>query len=173
MQVSVSSRREDVSSFAVSFDRSCGCNVAGSWNNTGSCDTVTGQCRCKVNVEGQHCDLCKPGHFDLQMDNEFGCLPCFCYGHSSVCMSAQGFSKYSIDSLFSRDTEKWTAATRSGTVVPFQYNAITKNIGVKANDREAVYFLAPEKYLGDQKSSYNQYLSFSLRIGEEGGKFCH
>lgn len=86
-------------------------------------------------------------------------------------MSAQGFSKYSIDSLFSRDTEKWTAATRSGQEVPFQYNAITKNVGVKASDREAVYFLAPEKYLGDQKSSYNQYLSFSLRIGEEGGMF--
>ena len=149
-------------------NRSCGCNEAGSWNNTASCDTVSGQCRCKANAEGQHCDICKPGHFDLTFENEFGCLPCFCYGHASVCRSAAGYSKFSIDSVFARSAEKWKSALKSGQDVQLQYNAITKNIGVRASGTESVYFIAPDEYLGDQKASYNQFLSFRLRIGEEG-----
>jgi len=149
--------------------KSCGCDEAGSWNNTASCDPVTGQCRCKGNVEGQHCDICKPGHFDLNMDNEFGCLPCFCYGHSSVCRSAPGYSRDSVDSTFSRDSEQWTIRTKSGELILAQpYQPVTRNLGVRAKGREPVYFLAPQKFLGDQKASYNQFLTFTLRIAEEG-----
>ena len=70
--------------------------------------------------------------------------------------------------MFSRDSEKWTTATKSGDHHSSQYNMITRNIGVKSHSRDALYFIAPSKYLGDQKSSYNQFLTFTLRIGEEG-----
>jgi coxsackievirus/adenovirus receptor len=148
--------------------RACGCNIAGSWNNTASCDQTTGVCRCKANVEGQHCDKCRPGFFDLKLDNEFGCLPCFCYGHSSVCTSAPGFSMHTIESSFNRDNERWTAKDRNGREIAYQYNSNEKNIAVSSVTREPVYLIAPDKYLKDQKASYNQFLSFSLRIGEEG-----
>lgn len=49
------------------------------------------------------------------------------------------------------------------------HNTITKNIGVRVEVEDA-YFKAPDRFLGDQKASYNQYLSFVLRIGERGAK---
>ena len=50
----------------------CSCDERGSVNNNPSCDVVTGKCRCKANVEGDRCDRCKPGFFNLQTSNDFG-----------------------------------------------------------------------------------------------------
>lgn len=43
---------------------------------------------------------CKPGFFNLESSNPRGCTPCFCFGHSSVCTNALGYSVYSITSTF-------------------------------------------------------------------------
>ena len=43
---------------------------------------------------------------------------------------------------------------------------LSHSIGVTAPGEEAVYFLAPERYLGDQRASYNHLLQFRLRIGD-------
>lgn len=43
---------------------------------------------------------CKPGFFNLESSNPRGCTPCFCYGHSSVCTNAVGYSVYSVTSTF-------------------------------------------------------------------------
>lgn len=45
---------------------------------------------------------CKLGYFNLDENNPQGCTPCFCYQHSSVCDSADGFSVHAIKSDFSR-----------------------------------------------------------------------
>lgn len=148
--------------------RPCGCNIAGSIGNNPTCDPVTGVCRCKDNVEGQRCERCKPGFFDLKTINEFGCLPCFCYGHSSLCRSAPGYSSVLIESTFARDRERWNAIDYYGREVPTSFNAVEQHISISAPGSETVYFSAPARFLGDQRSSYNQFLSFVLRIGEEG-----
>ncbi|RWS10044.1 laminin subunit gamma-1-like protein [Dinothrombium tinctorium] len=152
--------------FSVSGCKSCECNLAGSVGE-GECDPVYGRCRCKPNVEGQRCDTCKPGFFDLQADNEFGCLPCFCFGHSSVCYSTAGYSKYSIESTFNRDDERWTAKERDGRTVETVYNPLTGTLSVRAERDETIYFVAPERYRGDQRGAYNQHLYFTFRIGDE------
>lgn len=71
----------------------CGCNIAGSIYNQPHCDPISGICSCKENVEGRQCHECKPGFFNLHEDNEYGCTPCFCYGHASVCTTTFGYSK--------------------------------------------------------------------------------
>ncbi|XP_078675414.1 usherin-like isoform X2 [Branchiostoma floridae x Branchiostoma belcheri] len=49
----------------------CGCDPAGSTNT--SCNPNTGQCECKLFVEGDKCDTCVAGSSNLQESNPFGC----------------------------------------------------------------------------------------------------
>ncbi|PSN35327.1 Laminin subunit gamma-1, partial [Blattella germanica] len=154
--------------FSAQGCKPCGCNAAGSLENKPRCDPYTGVCQCKENVEGKRCGGCKPGYFNLDEENEFGCTPCFCYSHSSVCRSAPGYSKVEIESMFARGADRWSGQDYRGNSLAIQYNGITQAIGASAPGRDPVYFVAPDKFLGDQRASYNQDLSFKLRIGEHG-----
>lgn len=44
----------------------CSCNVSGSIENF--CDTHTGQCPCKMGVEGLQCDECTDGFYGISTD---------------------------------------------------------------------------------------------------------
>lgn len=66
-----------------------------------------------------------------------------------------------------RGSERWSASV-AGNPIPLHYDALTQTISATALDRDNVYFLAPDKFLGDQRASYNQHISFILRIGEAG-----
>ncbi|XP_074027988.1 laminin subunit gamma-1 isoform X2 [Leptinotarsa decemlineata] len=146
--------------------KSCGCSEMGSFGNEPRCDAYSGSCYCKENVEGKRCRECKPGFFNLEYQNKFGCTPCFCFGHSSSCKSATGYSKYVIESSFSRSDEKWTANNQMRDDVNLKYDPYTRSIGVKAFNDEVIYFVAPRRFLGDQRASYNQKLEFTLRIND-------
>lgn len=67
-----------------------------------------------------------------------------------------------------KGAEKWTAEDQYGRTVNVQFNALSGSIGARSTGSESVYFLAPERYLGQQRASYNQLLKFTLRIGEPG-----
>lgn len=70
--------------------------------------------------------------------------------------------------MFARSNEKWAAEDYSRRPVPISYNGQTQTIGVHSLGREPVYFLAPNRFLGDQRASYNQDLEFRMRVGEAG-----
>jgi len=145
--------------------QACNCLVEGSLHNTPNCDVNTGNCDCKQNVEGQRCEICKPGHFEISEDNEFGCTPCFCYGHTSQCYRANGFNQKVISSDFSRGDEGW-ASLEAGQSSPVRFDSFAKLIGVQSL-AESAYFSAPAEYLGDQRAVYNHYIRFKLRIGPQ------
>lgn len=132
--------------FSSTGCKTCGCFTPGSLYNEPNCNPYTGECSCKENVEGKQCNECKPGFFNLDLNNNFGCTPCFCYGHSSECSSAQGFSKYLLESPFAKSAERWRAQDDYGRSVKIKYDAFSQGIGVQAENEETIYFLAPDRY---------------------------
>ncbi|XP_028177669.1 laminin subunit gamma-1 isoform X2 [Ostrinia furnacalis] len=147
----------------------CGCEEAGSYANSPQCNPDTGVCVCKQNVEGKRCRECKPGFFNLDINNEFGCTPCFCFGHSSQCSSAPKYQAHELSAHFIRDSERWGAEDDQRRPAPLMFNANTQNIAVQSNGPEIIYFLASHQFLGDQRPSYNHDLKFTLRLGEARG----
>ncbi|XP_017028327.1 laminin subunit gamma-1 [Drosophila kikkawai] len=142
----------------------CGCDGRGSHENTPACDAESGICYCKENVEGRRCNECKPGFFNLDKINRFGCTPCFCYGHTSECQTAPGYSIVSVASNFNKFKERWTAIDLNQREVDIKYNQYSRSIGTTAQGNEHVYFQAPDRFLGDQRASYNRDLKFKLQL---------
>ncbi|CAL1525836.1 unnamed protein product [Lymnaea stagnalis] len=71
----------------------CNCETVGTINQSTSCNQTTGQCPCKVNVNGPRCDTCKTGFYQLEIANVRGCKPCNCSLVGSVdnqCHSQSG-----------------------------------------------------------------------------------
>ena len=69
---------------------SCNCSVEGTppllWHK---CNNNTGVCSCKLNVEGNNCDRCKSGFFNLSQSNPQGCEQCACDTKGTVGGSGQ------------------------------------------------------------------------------------
>ena len=57
----------------------CNCNPIGSVDDT--CDTVTGQCKCKSGVTGVSCDQCISGYHSFSIN---GCQECSCSKIGSI-----------------------------------------------------------------------------------------
>nr|XP_021399181.2 LOW QUALITY PROTEIN: laminin subunit gamma-3 [Lonchura striata domestica] len=142
--------------------RPCSCDPAGS---VGTCDPTTGHCTCKERVEGHLCNRCQPGWFNLQPHNPIGCTSCFCYGHSSACRAADGYEETYILSDFSQGLEGWAATAPGTTDLPLRWAG--REIITEWHGEESVDFLAPEKFLQNQRLSYGQLLS--LLLGVENG----
>ncbi|XP_070532708.1 laminin subunit gamma-1-like [Ptychodera flava] len=159
--------KEDFYDFSVTGCRPCACLEAGSINNDPTCESDNGVCACKENVEGINCDRCKPGHFNLQADDSLGCTACFCFGHASICTSASGFVEDAIEHQFDRGNSGWTGEGSRGEEVPISWTIFTGAIGLQAPDIYPYFFVAPDDFLGDQKFSYGQELSFSFRVGND------
>ena len=148
----------------------CNCDARGSFDNAPSCDPESGLCLCKENVEGRHCRECKPGFFNLDQENKFGCTPCFCYGHTSECQSASGYSIVSTTSNFNKHKEKWSALDNRNRVIDLKYSQPRQSIGViNQGGNDFIYFLAPDRFLGDQRASYNRFMKFKLQLSKQRG----
>uniref|UniRef100_A0A8B9EXT8 Laminin subunit gamma 2 n=1 Tax=Amazona collaria TaxID=241587 RepID=A0A8B9EXT8_9PSIT len=139
----------------------CACDPAGS---TGDC--LSGRCVCKASTTGQQCERCKRNFYNLDARNPAGCSPCFCYGHSAVCISADNHSVYNITSTFHQD---WQGVHKSGSPAQLQWSPRHQDAFIPSRRSEPTYFVAPTKFLGNQQLSYGQTLSFDYRL-DRGGR---
>ncbi|XP_048169508.1 laminin subunit gamma-2 isoform X2 [Corvus hawaiiensis] len=142
----------------------CECDPAGS---TGDCHS--GRCVCKESATGERCQRCKRHFYNLDARNPAGCSPCFCYGHSVTCISADNHSVHNITSTFQQGTEGWRGVHESGSPAQLQWSPRHQDAFIAARRSEPIYFVAPAKFLGNQQLSYGQMLSFDYRL-DRGGR---
>ncbi|XP_078319283.1 laminin subunit alpha-2-like isoform X3 [Crassostrea virginica] len=155
--------------YGYPYCKPCPCNSAG----TLSSRQCSGNCVCKENVEGFKCDRCKRGFFNLNVDNPVGCMPCFCFGVSSVCQSANlglikvgdmsdGMSGWSVTSTDIAGFTYFILKNDEGWLVyrayPANQNSLNPSEGVVV-----YYWQAPLKYLGNRLTSYGGKLRYTVK----------
>lgn len=132
-----------------------------------SCSDQTGQCTCKVNVEGVHCDRCRPGKFGLEAKNPLGCSSCYCFGVTSQCSEAKGLVR------------TWVTLRDEQTILPLVDEALqhTTTKGIAFQNPEIVakmdevrqdlhlepfYWKLPEQFEGKKLMAYGGKLKYTI-----------
>lgn len=121
------------------------------------CHQSSGICPCKTNAEGNKCEKCKNGTYDSDPNNPDGCSPCFCYGRSSRCSSAQGFIRSHLTANFSRSINLDSSSNKplfqilDDTALRFNFTA---GVFVKLT------LYSP--FTGNQLNSYNQLFKLTM-----------
>ena len=134
---------------------SCLCEISGSLSSL--CNSTSGQCQCKQNIEERDCSQCMEGTYNLQQSNPSGCQPCFCSGQSSNCTSARGYAATVIRTLFNESAiHGWTTINNQTSI---SYNS---SAGIVLEPNTATYLQAPSIFGGNKLSSYSQYLTVAI-----------
>ena len=154
----------------------CGCDEKGSVmneNNLPTCNPENGQCHCKVHTHGKTCDSCKDGFMNLEMENEFGCYPCFCYSHIDSCEPSPTHYKADHSSNFAYNKEHWTVEDEYGNIIESILAPVSSmesqgqqdhvlQVSGRSNNKQ--YFVLPDKFTGEQRFSYGQMFEFDYSI---------
>ncbi|XP_067621354.1 laminin subunit alpha-1 isoform X1 [Eurosta solidaginis] len=147
---------ECVSGYYGDECRRCECDVRGTMPDT----ECAGVCKCKAHVSGDTCSECLPGYYDLSVEQPDGCAPCWCSGVGISCGSAV------LQTLAFETLNDWkvTDMTRSQIVLPtVDMNTNYLVYGMyDLNGIEAIYWLAPQGYLGNRLTSYGARLSIQV-----------
>uniref|UniRef100_A0A6I8PFI4 Laminin subunit alpha-2 n=1 Tax=Ornithorhynchus anatinus TaxID=9258 RepID=A0A6I8PFI4_ORNAN len=132
-----------------------------------SCADRTGQCSCKVNVEGLHCDKCRPGKFGLNANNPLGCSDCYCFGTTTQCSEANGLIRMWItlkpeQTILPLVDEGLQHTTTKGIV--FQHPEIVANMELVLQEfqMEPFYWKLPEQFEGKKLNAYGGKLKYAI-----------
>nr|CAD7256718.1 unnamed protein product [Timema shepardi] len=124
----------------------------------------TAECYCKNNVNGQACDLCNEGTFNIQEKNPDGCTKCFCFGKTPRCSSSSLYRSH-----LSQMTDWSLVVARVEQAVSVEPLDIVPDIlpstGIGANllkDNRVVYFSAPPTYLNNKLTAYGGLLNYTV-----------
>ncbi|XP_039180622.1 laminin subunit alpha-2 isoform X7 [Crotalus tigris] len=152
----------------------CECRVAGTKPQTCdsemekcSCADHTGQCTCKMNVEGFNCDRCKPGRFGLSARNPIGCNSCYCFGLTSECSEAKGLIRVWLtlkpeQVVLPLVDENVQHQTTKGII--YQYPETIANIELVMQElhSEPFYWRLPEQFEGKKLMAYGGKLKYAI-----------
>ncbi|XP_056158189.1 basement membrane-specific heparan sulfate proteoglycan core protein [Lampris incognitus] len=139
-------------------------------DQTGSEGCIGGTCRCKMNVEGPSCSICKPGTFHLSPDNKDGCLSCFCMGVTQQCSSSTYYRDL-VSSVFAPGNfQGYALVNRQRTnhiSTGFTVEVSTEGTQLSYTNfdylgQEPHYWQLPGAYQGDKVGSYGGKLKYTI-----------
>ncbi|KAF6031918.1 LanA [Bugula neritina] len=134
---------------------SCDCDPAGTTEII--CDSETSQCSCKLNTGGDTCGTCQPGTYNLEARNHEGCTKCFCFGITFSCQSSS-MLKAKVMNMSGFDL-----INANGTAeIVGNDSIVTAKLNDSAAQQIAMYWLAPEVYLGNKLTSYGGQIRYSV-----------
>ncbi|XP_006885094.1 PREDICTED: laminin subunit alpha-2-like [Elephantulus edwardii] len=132
-----------------------------------SCSDQTGQCICKVNVEGLRCDRCQPGKFGLDAKNPLGCSSCYCFAVTSQCSEAKGLIHTRVtltpeQTILPLVDEALRHTTTKG--ITFQHPEIIAHMDMVRKDLhlEPFYWKLPEQFEGKKLMAYGGKLKYAI-----------
>ncbi|CAL1527731.1 unnamed protein product, partial [Lymnaea stagnalis] len=141
----------------------CECATAGTVGASSIClSDSTGQCTCKINVQGRACDTCKDGFYNLTSDKAEGCTPCNCDvggSENQICDKVTGQCVCSSQNLMGRRCD----SIQQGYYYPSAHSIYTE---LEDSFGEVVFNRNPQ-YIGFSGRGYavvvpGSYLSFLL-----------
>ncbi|XP_058247538.1 laminin subunit alpha-2 isoform X3 [Hemibagrus wyckioides] len=152
---------------------SCDCSLPGSNAETCSteegmcaCAERTGQCSCKLNVEGLRCEVCKIGTFGLSVRNPLGCSRCYCFGLSTSCTEAQGLIRMRLTLMPEQKVLPLVDKDNTKEItlgVTFQYPEIIANAEVIHQElAEPYYWKLPKQFRGSMITAYGGKLKYTI-----------
>ncbi|XP_043313066.1 laminin subunit alpha-2 isoform X1 [Cervus canadensis] len=132
-----------------------------------SCIDQTGQCTCKVNVEGIRCDRCRPGTFGLEAKNPLGCSSCYCFGATTQCSEAKGLIRAWVtlkpeQTILPLVDEALQHTTTKGII--FQHPEIVAHMDLVRQELhlEPFYWKLPEQFEGKKLMAYGGKLKYTI-----------
>ncbi|XP_060707122.1 laminin subunit alpha-2 isoform X4 [Hemiscyllium ocellatum] len=153
--------------------RHCDCDLAGTERQTCdeagicSCAEYSGQCNCKVNVEGISCDRCKTDAFTLSSNNPHGCSNCYCSGVTTQCTEAKGLIRKRLmlnpDQTVLKIVNKFNDRETTDGVF-HQHPEIVANVDVVIKHLlyEPFYWRLPEQFEGEKLKAYGGKLRYAI-----------
>ncbi|CAD5118427.1 DgyrCDS7136 [Dimorphilus gyrociliatus] len=143
--------------------RKCTCNDEG----TRFCDR--GTCQCKAHVKGTDCDQCIKSFFGFSGNLTRGCLPCYCSDRTDICTVADNFYKNTIEANFKADNDGWKLeeffmgqSLNTSEDYLEHDSGLVKPKRIEFTDGYEYFFIAPKKFLGDQRKSFYKFVTFTL-----------
>uniref|UniRef100_A0A8C6UB52 Laminin subunit alpha 2 n=1 Tax=Neogobius melanostomus TaxID=47308 RepID=A0A8C6UB52_9GOBI len=130
----------------------CNCSLEGSTNE----DPCVSPCVCKGNVEGENCDRCKLGFYNLHRGNRRGCDKCACMGVSSQCTGST-WAYRNESSLLGwylvgdSGSTVWTVHRETPPYLSVRHADVVQDLG------PAYYWNAPGLFLGNKVSHISKF----------------
>lgn len=148
--------RENFFNFTSEGCQACNCNEGGS--SSLQCDQSMGICQCKANAEGHKCERCKNGTHNSDPYNPDGCSPCFCYGRSSRCSSAQGFVRSHIQASFTSNDNFQINKSPEGIL----FKTLGEGLQINFTAGTFVKLTFENPFKGNQLPSYTQLFMLTM-----------